>query len=115
MALTNKERQARWRERVKARASMPIAVAFREYMRAEMTDGWLGSDEDADAACSRAARDAVLGKTDDELSYILDNAFSRLFEAEYLRLVNAKRRSERSKRRRDEAAVTNEDWPQDIA
>ncbi|WP_363347160.1 hypothetical protein [Methylocystis echinoides] len=115
MALTNKERQARWRERVKARASMPIAEAFREYMRAEMTDGWLGSDEDADAACARAARDAVLGKTDDELSNILDDAFSRLFEAEYIRLAKAKRRSERSKRRLDEAVVTDEDWPQDIA
>jgi hypothetical protein len=115
MALTNRERQARWRERVKARASMPIAATFREYMRAVMTDGWLGSDEDAVAACSRAARDAVLSKTDDELSNIIDNAFSRLFEAEYLRLVNAKRRSERSKRRRDETAVTNDDRPQDIA
>jgi hypothetical protein len=114
MALTNRERQARWRERVKARASMPIAEAFREYARQIMTDDWVNQDV-ADAAISRAARDAVLGKSGDELINILDNAFSRLFEAEYLRLVNAKRRSERSKRRRDEVAVTNEDWPQDIA
>jgi hypothetical protein len=108
MALTNRERQARWRERLRARAAMPIAAAFREYARALMNEEWLAGDGDADAALARAARDGFLGKSDDEIGRALDSLIFEFYETEYRRLAQAKRRSKRSRRLACTAAVTNE-------
>ena len=99
MAMSNRERQANWRARLKEKASSSCATALRERARSLMTDEWLSEDgeDSAGRELSRAARDSILAMTDGELLDLWDRVIDEAHRAEFLRLSKAARRRGRRK------------------
>jgi len=99
MALTNRERQARYRARLKAQASASCASALRDRTRQIVTDEWVfdGCDDPESIEAATAARDHVLSLPDASLVALWDQLIEKTYAAEFLRVVQIARR--RSKRR----------------
>jgi uncharacterized phage protein gp47/JayE len=76
MALTNRERQARWRARLKEAASKNSRIEdmFREHMRAVLYDEALYADcaTEAELEVRLQAADAIIAESDEKLIEVLN-------------------------------------------
>ncbi len=92
MAMTNRERQARYRARLKAQASASCANALRDRARQIMTDEWIADGETESMDAAVAARDHVLSLPDASLVALWDRVIEETHAAEFLRFVKIARR-----------------------
>jgi hypothetical protein len=117
MSMTNAERQARWRDRLRAKAA---GQSFEDAMRAKMRElapkdwGAFCFDDDADVADAKAALDAMLAMTDKELEdWFFECAFgdpSSLHDTFLSKLYKDRAAAEKAEKRktgRRVKAVTN--------
>lgn len=99
MAMTNSERQARWRARLKDQAAKNARMqdVFRDYMRAllQSEDRLAACADEDEAEIRRKATEALLAQSDEQLTEVLNALIFAWHDDECLTLTHARRRRRR--------------------
>jgi len=105
MALSNSERQARWRARLKEKAERGwrIEEAFRQHMRKVLLDEkrFLDCASESELEIRLAALDAMLAASDEKLAQVLNALIDAWYDDECIALSRARRAGQQASRRRD--------------
>lgn len=103
MALSNSERQARWRARLKEKAERNARVedAFRQHMRTFLLDAkrFVDCASEAELEIRLAAVDAMLAASDEKLAQLLNALIDAWYDDECVARSRAQRAGAKAPRR----------------
>ena len=108
MAMTNRERQAKWRQNLRAKAAAGVSIddAFREKLRSVFPKDWSewGEEDEGRFSVLDQARDEFLGMSDDELTKWFSEAVEAWHESRCLKIFREmqqlKKQQEREEKRK---------------